>query len=390
MMELHPTINLIDWNASKEYAKNNIRDIEKQKCAVESVETIRSVLGEDLLQILKSHKNSYLWNFTFILIWSADEVIAFSQKLNNLRYAQNFDKLIAKLMNPKDDNTFNEFMTIIDTAEFLSRNFEIVFSPKIIDFKKLPDMKIIDRISGCEVYVEVSELQKSTESNDLSFMISSIVNFGHEHNISIHGRFGKYLNENEANRVFDEIKYLLASNSLHPHFYENATLEITIVINNFASANDAKLLCNDHGIEYNTIVGPPYTKNEWRRFSRKFSEEKIQLKPGCNNIVVIWASDAMIENRFKPTDMAKRIERALQREHHIDGIIAISKFPNNSFYMNDSNALTVFKDAYGSIFYMHSQYRSENSVSKRIRSCFPSHQKHLNPSEAANVTTECH
>lgn len=362
---LHPTIESLDWGKIYSFIQSHISDPYLRNRTINAVENIRTTLGEHLISLLIKHRCDYLWNFTAIFTWNPAELISLSESITALQDEKNFDSISSKIKNLTEGGRFSEFITLLNTAKILLPNFHIDFAPSIDEFRKYPDLHLVDRATNSEAYVEISELRNSQEHVKASEMMSLIIHYQHITNLNFTGQIQRILSIEEIKIMLTKITKLIddklpAFTTIKHSQKEMFDLTIRSSFNTNLTSQDKRN--NQNAIQLN---GPFYKTNEWQRFRDKIYKEQKQLKPGFNNLLVIWAPDGLIDAQYSETDVSEVVIAELNRYPHISGIIVIATYPNGSFTTNKTSDFNLFIDPNSISYYWCAKFKDSNESFKK-------------------------
>jgi hypothetical protein len=139
------------------------------KEALESIQLLRTTLGENFLRKCFYHNHPFISRMSNSAPISRLELIKFAFSLKDLSSSTGFENWVRKLKKTKVSEEFIEATTVIENAhKFYKAGFKIEFEPEIeVKLptgklrKKNPDFKIIDSLNGEEVFIEVSQMKSS-------------------------------------------------------------------------------------------------------------------------------------------------------------------------------------------------------------------------------------
>ena len=268
-------------------------DYEREK-VVRSLSFLREILGEDFLKKSIEEKHpigAYILN---LAPWTTKWFVWFSDALKELQDVQNFSSLLERI---KNKDKFSEAISVLEIAyKFLKTGFSIIVDPQEEHLQlKVPDLKLIDKDTKEEMFVEISILSESQISRNAFHTLNRImaplwssVPFYH-----YCGRVYKTLSERHLEYIIEKVIGLVDKVKKGESFHElviGGVIEIGI-----APERDKSILQKwafDRDLKVGEFSGPSYNVDEILRIKRKIKREQIQLPLTHPNIIVINNNNA--------------------------------------------------------------------------------------------------
>ena len=242
-------------------------------------------LNRDNLQPEKVHP--IMQYFMNSAPWTRKWITRFAEEIESLKGADGYSKLLIRL---KDKKKFYEGVSVLEVAyKLFKAGFSIVFDPTTTDTRKVPDIKLKNRDSGEELFVEVSIQQESlTRTKAARNFWEFFGQFSPFLGLLYCGRILKILSERHMAEIIRELKDKIELSKKDCSFQElviEGVIEVGI-----APQTEKELLetwAKSRGLQIGRFSGPPVSTNEIPRTMQKMEREQQQLPRNSPNLLII-------------------------------------------------------------------------------------------------------
>lgn len=315
------------WNWDKYIEQCDLIELSETNCqrAKDSFRYLRGVFGEGFLKrAAKERHPMFSWYFANSAPRARLSLIRFVDSLKALATAPNFETVLRRIKKrikkAEDLSHIGEGLSVIDVAhKFFQSGFDVEFEPNVVvanhlgeEVPKLPDMKIINKMTGEEIIVEVSRMcagkHQSLTSHTYEVIWNVLVHEGmhsdpealkdilHPRYILPYALIHRGIEDIELKVIVDRIRALINQVRAGGKFSQMIipdTIEVGI-----ASYDDhylAREWAAERGIRETSFVeGPDILKDEIARAKSKLRVKVKQLPEDRPGIVVILASENLI------------------------------------------------------------------------------------------------
>lgn len=261
------------------------------------------VLGEGF--ITRTRRCGHpLWSyFAGPVPWKLRWLTRFATAMRELRDAAGFRDHLKEQI--KDAGKFSERESVLEIVyKFFTAGFEVSFDPAVavskprgltgrrLSFQGAPDLKIVNKETGEEIFVEVSALGTSDiarqckRNHDLVWDILAERALFRESLIP-RARVRRILDEDELTELAEQLRELVAKvkSSSEVQYLENDMIEACIAPAHLKDVPDR--WADEKGIEDMPVEGPSIPLQDPFRIQRIIRKEQKQLPDGRPGIVVI-------------------------------------------------------------------------------------------------------
>jgi|SRR5215213_2170119 len=294
------------WDKHAEHvdAVEEFTDDEKDKVK-EALSYLRGpdVLGEGF--ITRARRSGHpLWSyFAGPVPWKLRWLTRFAAAMRELRDADGFRDHVKEQI--KDAEKFSERESVLEIAyKFFKAGFEVSFDPPVsvskprgltgrrLSFQGAPDLKIVDKEIGEDIFVEVSALGASDISkqckrnHDLVWDILAERALFRE-SLFPRARVRRILDDEELTELAGQLRELAAKvkSSNEVQYLENDLIEACLAPAHQKDVPDR--WADERGIEVIPVEGPSIPLQDPFRIQRIIRKEQKQLPDGRPGIVVI-------------------------------------------------------------------------------------------------------
>ncbi len=337
---------LKSWDKQIHYCDTleNLTDFEKERIK-RSLVFLKEELGEDFLAHIIDSWHPLASYFFNLAPWTRLWLAKFAEEIQAAKEYANYPVLLGKI---KTHDGFSEGRSLLQIGYILSRaGFRIIIDPEVQlpNFKKIPDLKLIDNETEEELFLEASVLGMSAIDKEASTtfneVLKTIIRTGPT--LRFRGRIFKRLSQKSLRQVVAEVERT-AKKATMSNSFQFLDQEGVIKLG-LAPESDCPLLkqwASDKNVE-SGLSGPPYGTNFIARLNMKIAEEQKQLPQGCPNIIVITTNNIAIQDN--PKDIINEVEEVVYRYPHILFTIILAEFQgelgDTVAIMKDQNFFTL-------------------------------------------------
>ena len=331
------------WNWDKYIEQCDLIDLsdaDRQR-AKDSYRYLRNALGGGYLKRAYRQRNPMLfWYFTNAANRARLSLIRFTDALKALESAPGYQAILRRIKRPKNLEEMVEGKSVIEVAQkFLRADFSVEFEPRVsvVDHRgvagpKNPDMRIVDKVTGEEVIVEVSRMLPSDSQNLTSHtyeviwnvlvrdaMLSdpeALKNVLAPQHILPRARILRGIEEEELKGVVEQIRELVERVRAGGEFGELIipdTIEVGVAP--YDDHDRARKWAADRGtMENDQIEGADILTDEISRARVKLRDKLKQLPEDRPGIVVLIPADTNLilfvyDIRWIVAALAEEVER---------------------------------------------------------------------------------
>ena len=286
---------------------------------------LRQELGEDFLKDAFEGRNPVCQYILNRAPWTRKWITWFAEAIMELKDHENYSSLLARLKNP---SKFFEGLSVLQIAfKFSKAGFRIYVDPSVeVEGRpKQPDLKLTDKETKEQLFVEVSALQQSKGDRDAFRTLQRIAESTWRSGPSLYhcGRIGKALSMTHLNsltaRIQETVKRLEEKGGFDQMVVEKvfelglATRDSREVLDKWAA---------ERGLEVNKISGPPSNVDQLSRTRGKIREEQRQLPRDFPAVLVIWNQGLFLHSRNVEQTAAELEEEVYEFPHLLAVVVA--------------------------------------------------------------------
>jgi hypothetical protein len=286
----------------RRYGTMNLTASERKKVE-QALRWLRKEFGERFLNDAFEANHPICRYITNSMPWARRWLIGFVETIRELKETMEqsrYDKLIKELKNPTRDkdfrnrSLFDERKSVLEIARKFSTLFDLSLDPEVevTGKPKSPDLKLVEKSGGTEIYVEISATHESEEERDVGQIMAIIgKNLAGFHQVQYTGRLKEKLSrekheeELEAiNRIIGEaVKKVKKEREFQEILFENK-IELGIAPNNDRESLEIWAVKRDlrtGGWYFD------YKTDEISRIKQKIRKEQKQLPHDYPTILLI-------------------------------------------------------------------------------------------------------
>lgn len=268
------------------------------------------VLGEGF--ITRARRAGHpLWSyFAGPVPWKLRWLTRFATAMRELRDAAGFQAHVKQQI--KDAEKFSEREWVLEIAyKFFTAGFEVSFDPAVavskprgltgrrLSFQGAPDLKIVNKETGEEIFVEVSALGTSDIARQCKRNHGLVWDILAERalfreSLFPRARVRRILSENELTELAEQLRGLVTKvkSSGEVEYLENDMIEACVAPAHQKDVPDR--WAEERGIEDIPVEGPSIPLQDPFRIQRIIRKEQKQLPDGRPGIVVITTDWALL------------------------------------------------------------------------------------------------
>ncbi|RSN72489.1 hypothetical protein [Candidatus Methanodesulfokora washburnensis] len=342
---------------------------------------LREELGEEFLKDAFSEGHPICDYIRNLAPWTRRWIIWFAEALNELKNQENYSSLLNRI---KDKGKFEEGVSILEASfKFSKAGFKIIIDPtiEISNVKRIPDLKLIDKDTGEELFVEISQMGPSEIEEQVHQTMEAITDILWRSIPFIHycGRIYKTLSKRHLNEVVKKVEETVEKVKRDNSFHELSIKDVIEI--GIAPEGDKETLekwASDRGFHVGEFIGPPFDVNEILRTKRKIKEEQRQLPQEYPNIVIIKNNDLF----FRIRDIRKTIselEEEVYEYPHLLFVIVSAEYlgeTQDTSFMKDQHVylegskIKLIVEQHIILFNRFCQYKISPSVIAKIYNSF--------------------
>jgi len=265
---------------------------EKER-AKQALEYLRVVFGESFLKRAIAQGHPLIGLFRNCAPWTRLKLIGLAESLEAMRGAENFKMILKRIKDvPKmgAEGKFTDGYSVLQTAhQFFRVGLQVCFVSEKGSRKK-PDIKLSDKETGEEVYVEGSALHISAEVKRIQdvnryvfFLVSGAMA---EAQLTIYGEMPKSFNESHAPNLVKQISEVIAEVKASGELRELIDEYIVAGVAPRRKLEQLNQWAAERGFSQD-LAGPPMIFSEISRVQRKIREKLAQLPNDKPGIIVI-------------------------------------------------------------------------------------------------------
>lgn len=336
------------WDKHIEYYEktNEIDDDEKRKL-VYSIKYLKTLFSKDFLKNSKSHYiSSLLLNRTEFcrkeIIWMVQSLKSFENNPESYKLLKN--KLIDPNVLTKEGIPFLEIGSF-----FINNGFEVFFEPEIVNFKKKPDILIIENKRKDKIYIEVSTLNQSETISIRRSNYYKISDILSRNNVRFSGKIYKEIDYKEIELIKSKIRKLVTTcrenNSIEYLRLDETNQSIELAIAPHSRLDDLKLWVYKKNYKIETLesLGLDYAKYTYRITSNKIKKE-IQQIPKNETGLIILKIEPIYLLTVNINEAINKIKKKIENYPNLIGLFIISNIVDATDDFETENN----KDYYGS------------------------------------------
>lgn len=294
MSQIRISGNPADWKNWEKLIQRcdmieELTDLEKEKTK-RAFLFLKKEFGDEFLEYAVDEVDPH--PFAYYIInsapWTSKWLMRFSDALKSLKEADGYPSLLKRL---KNKDMFVEGESVLEVAyKFHRAGFNIVIDPSTAINRKVPDLKITNKETGEELFVEVSMQQLSMNHakairtfnevfDKLSFSIFDL---------TFCGRIFKVLSERHMSEVLKEVENKIEI-AKSENVFQELIIEDTIELG-IAPYKDKDVLAiwaKSRGLNFGQFIGPSINVDEIQRLRLKIQKEQKQLPQNSPSILVV-------------------------------------------------------------------------------------------------------
>lgn len=319
-----------DWN----YWIKDVDDIEglssvEKEKAKHAFVIVKDTFGTNPQSLLEN-RHPIISDLVNRAPWTRTWFVYFANALEELQQHENGQKILTKL---KNSNWYHKTLLELDVAMALEKaGFNIVFYPNLEKNEKVPDLKIINKETKEEFFVEVSELGSSIQERESYETFDKIAmhifrNARTEKGESLlyRGRVNKYLSQPNLERIISKIDTLIRNTrkSGFEELVEDNVIELAFAKSEYL--NELKSWGTRRNIQEG-LLGPSYDVDENYRLGVKIEREQEQLPKDILNILVIRDSPLLLSAYNSIEKTVSRIEEYVYKHDHLAMCVVMNSY----------------------------------------------------------------
>jgi hypothetical protein len=214
------------WNWDKLIQHSQIIEkltpFEKEKVK-RAFQFLREELGEEFLKDAFNEGHPICEYIRNLAPWTRKWIIWFAEALSELKNQENYPSLLNRI---KDKTKFEEGISILKFGfKFSKAGFKLIVDP-IVEIseekKKIPDLKLIDKDTEEELFVEIAQLGPSEIEEQAHQTMEAIINtlWRHIPSINYCGRVHKTLSKKHLNEIIRKIEETIEKVKKDNSFHE--------------------------------------------------------------------------------------------------------------------------------------------------------------------------
>lgn len=315
-----------DWDKLIQHCEvlEGLTDFEKEK-AKRAFQYLREGLGENFLNDAFNSRHPICQYVINLAPWTRKWITWFADAIEELEDKENYASLLNRI---KDKDAFSEGLSVLEIAYKLSKaGFKITIDPSvdISGHEKMPDLKLINRNTKEELFVEVSVLGESRIARDASQTMQRITEplWRSVPFMCYCGRIHKTLSERHLDYIVKKIEEIMEKVK-KGNVFDELVIEDTIEIG-IAPENDKQFLqkwAAEKGLRVGEFSGPPFDVDEVLRTKRKIEKEQKQLPHNHPNILVVRNNTLFFHTRDVRKAISELEEEVYEYPHLLVGVIA--------------------------------------------------------------------
>jgi hypothetical protein len=201
----------------RQYGTMDLTASERKKVE-QALRWLRKEFGERFLNDAFEANHPICRHITSSMPWTRRWMIRFVETIKELKETMEqsrYDKLTKELKNPTRDkdfrnrSLFDERIFVLEIARKFSTLFDFSLDPEVevIGKPKSPDLKLVEKSSGTEIYLEISATHESDEERDAAQIMTIIrENLAGFHQVQFTGRLIKKLSREKHEEELEVIK----------------------------------------------------------------------------------------------------------------------------------------------------------------------------------------
>jgi|GEM_PF-1167592 len=301
-----------------------LTDFEKEKAKQAFLE-IRRQLGDDFFKDAFESRNPICQYILNRAPWTRKWITWFADATMELKDHDNYSSLLNRIKSP---SKFHEGLSVLQTAyRFSKAGFRIHFDPSVdVEGRpKLPDLKLTDKDTKEELFVEVSALQQSKVHQDAMRTLQGVAELIWRSRPFLWycGRIHRALSTTHLNRVTamiqESVKKLVERGGFEEVVVQNV-LDLGL-----ATKNSRKLLdkwAANRGFKPNELSGPPCDVNEVSRSRAKIRKKQAQLPRDFPTVLVIRNQGLFFDSRNVERAVSGLEEEVYEYPHLLAVVVA--------------------------------------------------------------------
>ena len=265
------------------------------------------VLGEGFLAHAYRTAHPLFYYFNNTVPWTRKWLIRFAGAMKDLQSAGGFATCMKEQI--KDADKFTERESVLDIAyKFFNAGFEVSFDPavtvskphgftkRLLPSQALPDLKIVNKETGEEMFIEVSALGESDSSKQVERTYKTVfdvlVAYGlWQQYLFPRARVRRILEDDELKLLVGKLMELLTEvkSSGEVRYLINEEIEVCVAPAHLKDIPDQ--WATERGITGAPVESPVIPPNDPFRIKRIIRKEEKQLperKPGIVVITTDW------------------------------------------------------------------------------------------------------
>jgi hypothetical protein len=212
-----------DWDKLIQHSQilEGFTPFEKEKCK-RAFQFLKEELGEEFLKVAFSEGHPICYYITNLAPWTRKWIIWFAEALEELKNQENYSSLLKRI---KDKTKFEEGVSILEIGfKFSKAGFKITIDPitEVSERKKIPDLKIIDKDTEEELFVEFSHCGPSEIEKRVHQTMDAITNILWHSIPFLHysGRVHKTLSKKHLAEIIKKIEEMVEKVKKDNTFHE--------------------------------------------------------------------------------------------------------------------------------------------------------------------------
>lgn len=290
-----------DWKKLIQHCQilEGLTDFEKER-AKRAFQWLREEFGETFLaDAFESHHPIYEY-IVNLVPWTRKWMTWFAEALKELKGQENYSSLLGRI---KDRDKFGEGISVLGVAyKFSKAGFNISIDPSVdvSGHKKIPDLKLIDRDTKEELFVEVCVLGKSKIERNAFQTMEKVTGALWRSIPFLHycGRINKTLSKRHLDHIVKKIEKTVEKVKREGIFQELIVDDVVEI--GIAPERDKQFLekwSAERELKVGEFCGPPFDVNHLLRTKLKIENEQKQLPHDRPTILFIRNNDLFFHLR---------------------------------------------------------------------------------------------
>lgn len=332
-----PDIENLSWKDFTREAFENPAYSDSTKAEISSsFRILEKHLGDDILKLDNLRGHLLAFKLVNYAEWTRKWIIWFAECLENLKTAENFDRVITFFR--YKSNSTEKYQILRNAYKFHKAGFKIIFEPEIKTEKgtRSPDLLLQSPSDHNEIFVEISAVTHSAEHRSMDEFVRKILGIiTPEMNSQYCGILYNACQDNEIAILKKEITDAYAAVRKHAQLIEiNKPDKYRIFIANKENADFAAIAA-ELGLQSNGLGIVTGKTDEVKRLKSRIGQKMNKLRKDSTNILVLYSDSLSISEKSSQ----EIIDVLHQKVEFYPHLFACS-FLSESMMFNRSNEAT--------------------------------------------------